>query len=325
ERGVNLDALLTRSQNVFAHIAAMDTAVNVLVDAQTEEAADDAVEQIIVNDELKLRFLNLVAGVDRLYCAILPDPRAAEFSARRRLLLFLAQKIRTLGPDVVLPDVETEMTTLLDDSIMAQAYVIQAGARRYDLSKVDFEALKQRFAEGRQHTEAEKLRGTLNALLQRLVRRNRRRINYQEEFQRLIDAYNAGSANVETFFQELVDLAQQLNAEEQRHVRENLSEEELAIFDILTRPGPELSGAERKAVKQIARDLLATLKREKLVLDWRKRQQYRAAVRLMIQDVLDQRLPARYDTELYNQKCDDVYAHIYDSYGGAGQSIYAAA
>ncbi|MGC9395534.1 MAG: type I restriction endonuclease subunit R [Anaerolineae bacterium] len=325
ERGVNLDALLSRSRGVFEHIAAIDTAVTVLVDAQMEEAADDAVEQIIVNDEFKLRFLNLVAGVDRLYRAILPDPCAAEFSARRRLLLFLAQKIRNLRPDVALPDIEPEVTDLLDASITARAYVIQEPPTLYDLGKVDFEALKQRFAEGRKHTEAEKLRGTLNALLQRMVRRNRRRVDYQEEYRRLIDAYNGGSANVETFFQELVDLAQQLNAEEQRHVRENLSEEELAIFDILTRPGPELSDAERKAVKQIARDLLAKLKREKLVLDWRKRQQYRAAVRLMIQDVLDQRLPARYDTELYNQKCDDVYAHIYDSYGGAGQSIYAAA
>ena len=187
---------------------------------------------------------------------------------------------------------------------------------------MDFEALKQRFAEGRKHTEAEKLRGTLNALLQRMVRRNRSRIDYQAAFQRLIDAYNAGSANVETFFQELIALAQQLNVEEQRHVRENLSEEELAIFDILTRPGPKLRAAERKAVKQIAHDLLETLKREKLVLDWRKQQRYRAAVRLMIQDTLDERLPERYDPELYRQKCDDVYAHIYDSYGGAGQSIY---
>jgi type I restriction enzyme, R subunit len=59
------------------------------------------------------------------------------------------------------------------------------------------------------------------------------------------------------------------------------------------------------------------------VLDWRKRQQYRAAVRLMIEDMLDEQLPADYNTDLYYQKCDDVYEHIYDNYGGAGQNIYA--
>jgi len=75
ERGVDLDALLRRGRSVFAHIAAIDQAVNLLVDAQTEEAADDAVEQILVNDECKLHFLNRVTAVDRLYRAVLPDPR----------------------------------------------------------------------------------------------------------------------------------------------------------------------------------------------------------------------------------------------------------
>lgn len=45
-----------------------------------------------------------------------------------------------------------------------------------------------------------------------------------------------------------------------------MSEEELVIFDILTRPAPELSSEERAEVKKVARDLLARLK-ELLVLN----------------------------------------------------------
>ena len=56
----------------------------------------------------------------------------------------------------------------------------------------------------------------------------------------------------------------------------------------------------------------------------RANSQLRAAVRLMIEDMLDAQLPDRYDSDLYHQKCADVYAHVYDSYAGAGQSIYAA-
>ncbi len=41
-------------------------------------------------------------------------------------------------------------------------------------------------------------------------------------------------------------------------------------------------------------DLLETLKNEKLVLDWRKRQQSRAVVRLSIEEILD-RLPLNYN------------------------------
>jgi type I restriction enzyme R subunit len=44
----------------------------------------------------------------------------------------------------------------------------------------------------------------------------------------------------------------------------------LAIFDILTRPDMHLTGEEEEQVKKVARDLLKTLAKEKLVLDWRK-------------------------------------------------------
>ena len=323
ERGVDLAAILATDRTAFQHIAQVDYIVEQLVGAQTEEAVLDAVDNIIINDELKLRFLNLVAEVDQLYKAILPDPRAGEFSARRKLLTYLVEKIRNLTPHEELPDVEAEVTRLLDEAITARSYVIREPAARYDLGKVDFEALKREFEQGRKHVEAEKLRGSVHAKIQRMVRRNRSRVDYQQEYERLIDEYNSECINIETFYDELIDLAQDLSAEEQRHVRENLSEEELAIFDILTRPGPDLSEGERAAVKQVARDLLDTLKREKLVLDWRKRQQYRAAVRLVIKDMLDEQLPADYNTDLYYQKCDDVYQHVYDNYGGAGQNIYA--
>lgn len=324
ERGVDLAPIL-QSTDAFDHIALVDAVTHLLVDAQTEQTIDDSIERIIVNDQLKTQFLNLVANVDRLFHAILPDVRAAEFGPRRKLLVYLADKIRNLvRGEIETPDVEARVTALLDESIQARGYVIREPSATYDLSQVDFDALKQQFEQGRRRTEAERLRGTINAKLQRLIRRNRSRVSYQREFQRMIDAYNAGSSNVETFFDQLVDLAQRLNEEEQRHIREELSEEQLAIFDILTRPDMHLTAKQERQVKQIARDLLTTLSTEKLILDWRKRQRSRAAVRLAIEDILYDHLPDPYTPELCNQKRDDIYQHIYDNYTGAGQSIYTA-
>ena len=91
------------------------------------------------------------------------------------------------------------------------------------------------------------------------------------------------------------------------------------------RPGPDLSEAEKKQVKRVAEDLLATLKRDKLVLDWRKGQQTRAAVRVEIEKELDQGLPAAYDASLFQQKADAVFAHIFDSYWDDGLSVYSSA
>ena len=91
---------------------------------------------------------------------------------------------------------------------------------------------------------------------------------------------------------------------------------------ILTKREPQLTKKQEAEVKKVGRELLETLKKEKLVLDWRKKQHSRAAVRLSIEQLLD-RLPALYTPELYRQKCELVYQHVYDSYYGQGNGIYS--
>ena len=136
-----------------------------------------------------------------------------------------------------------------------------------------------------------------------MVRLNSSRMDYYDQFQEMIDEYNAGVANLDAFFAQLITFAQSLNEEEQRGIAEHLSEEELAVFDLLTRPNLKLNRKEREQVKQVAHELLDTLKAEKLVLDWRKHQQTRAAVRLAIEEQLD-RLPETYTADLFREKCD---------------------
>ena len=77
-----------------------------------------------------------------------------------------------------------------------------------------------------------------------------------------------------------------MTQEERRHIEENLTEEELAVYDILMKPAPELTKEEIKTVKQTARELLDTLKREKLVAGWRRMQSARAKVKVAINDIM---------------------------------------
>ena len=111
-----------------------------------------------------------------------------------------------------------------------------------------------------------------------MLKINSSRTDLAEKFQKLIDKYNSGSQNIETLFAELSKFARELTEEEQRGVAEGLSDEELALFDILTQPEPKLSKTEEADAKKVCRELLATLKREKLIVDWREKQQARAGV-----------------------------------------------
>jgi type I restriction enzyme R subunit len=292
---------------------------------------DDAVEALVASEEIQRRYLDLANTVLRLYKAVLPDPAAHEFAAEVTPVQVIAEKIRALTPLADISQVMQQVEELLDRSIVPEGYVIRqlGGAdgdeRLIDLSGIDFEALAERFKVGRKRTLNEKLKGTVAQKLMAMVRLNRTRMDYLERFQEMIDAYNAGSLNAEEFFQQLVAFAKSLNEEEQRAVGEQLNEEELALFDLLTKPRIELSEADREKVKATARDLLNTLKAGVLVLDWRKRQQARAEVRVTIEKLLDQGLPKAYTPELFEQKTTAVFQHVYDAYYGAGRSVYAAA
>lgn len=192
------------------------------------------------------------------------------------------------------------------------------------MSQIDLEALQAHFKNSQKRIEIEKLRGAINRKLQQMVRLNRQRMDYMQQFQQMIEAYNAGSRNADLFFSELIEFIRRLTGEEQRHLAEYLNEEELAVFDLLVgKPPLALTAKERQQVKLAARKLLETLKAEKLTLDWRKRQQARAAVRIAIEEILDQQLPETYTPEVYQQKGEVVYQHIYESYFGPGRSIYS--
>jgi type I restriction enzyme R subunit len=285
---------------------------------------DDAVEAIVENDESKEQYRSLTNNVNKLYKSILPDPLANEFGEVNLLLSTIQDKIQALAPVPDISGVMKKVGEVLDESIASEGYIIHETDRIIDLSQIDFDALQKQFAKGRKHTEVERLRNALAAKLADMVRENRSRMDYLEHFQEMIDEYNSGAANVEITFERLVDFTKQLNEEEQRHISEQLSVEELALFDLLTRPEIPLSEKERNQVKKVAHELLEILKREKLVLDWRKKQQARAAVRLTIEEMLDL-LPRAFSKELYGIKCSAIYQHVFDSYFGAGGSVYSTA
>jgi type I restriction enzyme R subunit len=290
------------------------------------EALKDVSDQLMLSDEETSSFLERATRVERLFKAILPDERANEFAPIRKVIRVVMDRIGEAGGRPEVSGIMAQIEQLLDESVAANAYLIGSEERKslMDLSEVDWDAVQAMFASGRQRTAAQKLRSMLTARITNLTRLNPTRVDLNERFQRLLEQYNAGSLNVQQYFDELVRLSRSLTEEEARAVAAGLTEEQLAIFDLLTRPGPDLTADEEKQVKRVAEELLAILKREKLVLDWRKEQRTRAGVRVAVEETLDQ-LPEKYTRQIYAQKCDAVYQHVFDSYWDDGRSVYGVA
>jgi type I restriction enzyme, R subunit len=287
---------------------------------------DASMEALLVEDVTRRAYLERSDRARRLFAAILPDPAASAYARLVGVARNLAEKIRSLdapAPDLSL--VAGAVTELLDRSVGAEEYVIRAAAdgsdadSLIDLGAIDFETLAARLA-GKTRSSTRRLMGDLTERVDAAARRNPTRLGLVDRLRDLIDAYNAGSFNVDEMLRRLQSLSRQLSADEQRTVREGLSEPELAVFDLLTQPDPILTDEERGQVKAIATKLMAHTE-ERLVLDWRKKAATREAARGLVKEILDE-LPEVYEPEMWERKTEIVFNHIFASYYDDGDSVY---
>ncbi len=282
------------------------------------------VEAFISPDSVRSAFFGHQRTLQKLFKAVKPDPAALPHTPLVALLNSIADTIKErLNPQPKpITTIITQISELLDDSIKGH-YVRDSGIDPLDLSKIDFEKLAEKFKQSdRKQTTLETLRAAVQAQLETMLRINRSRSNFLQKFEELISDYNTGSQNIEQLFIELLRLSQSLTDEQNRHLREDLTEEQLVIFDILTRPAPDLTDEEVKEVKKVARSLLDAI-RSNLVLNWREKLQARAFMRESIRETLDVGLPKGYTENLFDEKCEAVFQHVYESYAERESHAYA--
>jgi len=159
----------------------------------------------------------------------------------------------------------------------------------------------------------EDIREIVERKLAEMLRNNPLCMNYEKKYQEIIAAYNQDKdrATIEDTFAKLIDLANSLDAEQHRAVAEGLSEEQLALFDLIQRG--DLSKADRERVKQASRDLLADVMRLIGPLDlWTEKEQTQAEVQTFILDHVFMVLPEPpYTPEDKQSVAERVYRHVW--------------
>ena len=212
---------------------------------------------------------------------------------------------------------------MLDKSIQAGEYMIPQYKRLKDLSSLDADSLHDFFYKlENKNLQVEELKDEIEKKIVEMMKRNKMRGKFMERFTKLLKMYNSGAHDIDQLFDDLVGLAKELSEEEQRAVKENLTEEELAIFDLLLKD--KLNPDEREKVKKTAKDLLEKLKQEKLVLDWREKEIARAGVKTTIAEVLYDCLPEpTYSEKDCEFKGVEIYNFVYEHYHDAQHFVYA--
>ncbi|NQV89928.1 type I restriction endonuclease subunit R [Candidatus Uhrbacteria bacterium] len=278
---------------------------------------------IIGGQEKKKKFLNLASDLHSAYRSVLPDPDAEDYYHEVTAVRVLASRIRDVGSQSIdVSQVKKDLEDLLNKSIQTGEYVISAHKKIKDLSALDADALQAFFAGlDNKNLQVEAMTAELEKKITEMVKRNKKRAKFMERLMSLLKEYNSGAHDVDQLFDDLVTLAKDLDEEEQRAVKENLNEDELAIFDLLVKEN--LNPDEVSSIKNSTHELLENL-RPLLVPHWRDFEVNRAGVKIVISDLLFTKLPEPTYTE---KECElkglEVYNFVYEHYQDARSLAYA--
>lgn len=189
-------------------------------------------------------------------------------------------------------------------------------SRRFDISQIDFDLLAAEFAKvKRKNLMIKDLNDLVQERLSKMMSVNPSRVDYYVRYMGIIETYNAEQdrSTIEKTFMELMDLAKSMSEEEQRYAREGFSsDEELSIYDLLF--SDNLSKADIDKIKKMSKDLLQKIKDRIAGMDhWTDKQETRAAVDILIRNVLYEEIPdSMFDRlEAYRKA---IYEHIYTHY-----------
>ena len=301
-QGVDL-SLVVAEDDVFKNLSEFDDFANILIG----------------NDETKNEFCVLANTVEGLYESLRPDIFKMKFEpGYKDAILYLRGIIEGKIRPEKLEAAQVKINALLDQSVItseeARTYTINENGKELDLSKIDTGELRTQFKQLKnKNLEIANLRKFIEDKLRRMLRRNVTRVTFAERFRNIIDEYNAGGSRNDDFYEKLIALMEELRTEEERHIKEDLSEEELELFDLLRKD--HLTKEEEKRVKLAAKELYATLlaKRQELfVVGWQNDPQPKERVRSEIVSTLNLYLPESYDREIFLRKSTLVFDHIVD-------------
>jgi type I restriction enzyme R subunit len=281
---------------------------------------------LLANDEWRKGFNVYENTISSLYEACKPEVLGRGKGREVAAFQYLRGVIDSLIEQKDIDAISLKIAELLDESVVvndaeafkarqydAEYQIIQKG-KTWDLSKINFDKLREEFKQATyKNIEIADLRAFLQYKIELMLRQNATRTDFAQRLQAIIDAYNSGGSSTENSYEELMKFTEDLRAEEERHIREGLTEDELEVFDLLKKD--KMTQEETQKVRLAAKSLLHRLLEEQpkvLVQDWYKDTQTQKQVRSAVEKVLDSNLPESYDRVLFREKCDNVFYLMLD-------------
>ena len=326
----DIDRLLELINQTIAETDAFLKSVSIDLDAII--AGDDTFDKmeelrkayniIVANDDDKEKFKVLSNTLMNLHDASKPEVfELGWHNEKFGPIAYLHGLLYNQIDDEKIKRARLRMGQVLDNSIISQkaednddGYVIH-GTKVIDLSKIDVDQLKREIKVAPyKAVEINDLKAFLDEALKQMMDKNCTRDKFSVRFKNIVDRYNAGGSENEDYYEQLLQLIEDLKKESERPNLMGLSEEELEIFDLLIK-GKNLTKAEEQKVILSAKNLYKKLNENRsslFVVDWYRGEQPKARVKNAIMETLDADLPDSYDKEVFIVKIDLLLNHFID-------------
>lgn len=307
--GADMDQILNLAEKGFKNIELFQEYANL----------------ILVKDEYKKQLGLYVNTIASLYDSATPEVYDFPLTKKNRdAFQYLRDVVdRNVDQDEAIERAKKKIDELLDSSIVSKGDLAQAPKIEYvidpskqiDLSKLDFALLRAEFP-GKEYKNIQfaDLRELLEIKLNQMLAQNKTRGSFLANFQKIIDDYNSGSISIDEAYEELLKQAEVMDEEAQRAAKNEMSEAEQELFDLLKKE--KLTKDEEKSVKLAAHTLLEKLfdaRNKILIQEWHKEKSTQEIVRREIQLILGQYLPeASYTRMIFSQKVDITFQHFYE-------------
>ncbi len=278
----------------------------------------DACDAVCESIETKKTFTTMASELVRLYKYTDRDDLTGDEKKQFDAITAIYAMLQKKRKHVDTTDLMVEINGIINDYVQIEpAEQGVTPSRQFDISGIDFDLLRREFAKAkRKNLVIRDLELVIQERIAALLFNNPNRINYYEQYQKIIEAYNQEQdrSAIEKTFMDLMNLAQSMTQEQQRYVREGFtSDEELSLYDMLFRD--DLSKADIKKIKEVAVSLLAKVKEKISQLDhWTDKQETRAVVETLIRDTLWNELPECYDDPSISRYRQQIYEYVYTRY-----------
>ncbi|TXI26383.1 MAG: type I restriction endonuclease subunit R [Nitrosomonas oligotropha] len=281
---------------------------------ERNKAIVEAKEVVNRNDETRKRFEIICREVFKKFKACLTIKAINNYRTACDAINIIYKSLQEDVEKADISDIMRELHAIIEESIEPVSGVKEP-TKLYDISKIDFERLRKEFERSpTKNTTVQSLKEVIEKKLLRMLMQNPARTNFQKHYEEIVEEYNSEKdrVTIEATFEALLKLVDALSEEEQRAVKEGLSEESLALFDLLLKPN--LSKQEIDRIKKVAEGLYKTLNAEiARIQDFSAKQSTRDEIKIKIKDFLwDEKtgLPESFEPDEVDEKTEAVFKHL---------------